>query len=91
MIDHHGESRGEKGFGGRTDLKNGPGINCAAAVLGANSEAFVINELVIRDDPDRQPGHIESLHSARDVTLKIRDQTLNARLKSLVGSFGIGR
>ena len=46
--------RGEKAFGGRTDLKNGPGINSGATLLGANSEAFAINELVIRDDPDRQ-------------------------------------
>jgi hypothetical protein len=89
-IDHHRESRGEKAFGGRADLKNGPGIDCAATVLGANSEAFTINELAIRDDPDRQPRHIERLHSARDVTLKIRDQTLNARLQSLVGRVRVG-
>ena len=89
-IDHDGKRRAEKGFGGRADLKDGLGINGAATLLGTDSEAFAINELVIRDDPNRQPRHIEGFHSARDVALNIRDQTLNARFQSLVGRVRVG-
>lgn len=65
-------------------------INYAATGFGADSEAFAINEFVIRDNPDRQPRHIEGLHPARDVALNIGDHSLNARFQSLIGLGGFG-
>jgi hypothetical protein len=82
LVHGNGKRGSKKCLGGGSDLKDCLGVDGLAA-FAPRAEAFGVDKLVIGDNADGQPRHIERLHPVPDISLEIGDQRLDAILHAL--------